>query len=36
MTFESEPAPGSPNLYLFIEATVHELGDEAEAGDDPQ
>jgi hypothetical protein len=31
MTFESEPGPGEPNLYLFVEATVQELKDTSEA-----
>lgn len=34
MTFESKPAPGDPNLYLFVEATVQELKDEAAANAD--
>lgn len=30
MTFESAPAPGEPNLYLFVETSVRELKDESE------
>ena len=33
MTFESDPAPGEPNLYLFVETSVRELKDESEEAD---